>query len=138
LELAQRHLGLEAQPEGAPVADRAGEKAAGDRAEQDGEVFGAARDQAVGKEPRSCAESSAADDPDERKADDKRRGPFQKIPRVLLDNALVQIFHPHSSSADPAPVLSRLNKGFIDSHLPPNQDGHSVVTQYRESGEKHT
>jgi hypothetical protein len=127
--LAQRHLGLKAQPEGAPIADRAGEEAACDRTEQDGEVLRAARNQAVGEEPGSSAESGAADHPDNGKGDDNGRGPFQKMPCVLLDDALVQIFHPHSSSAGPGAILSRLNEGFIDSHLAPNHDGHSVVTQ---------
>ena len=95
LELAQRHLGLEAEPERAPVADRTGEEAAGDGAEEDGEVLGAARNQAVGEEPGSGAESGPADDSDDGKADDDGRGLLQKMPRVLLDDALVQIFHPH-------------------------------------------
>jgi hypothetical protein len=138
VELAQCHLGLEAQPEGAPVADRAGEEAARDGAEKHGEVLGTARDQAMGEKPRSGAESGPGDDPDNGKADDDRRGALQKMPCVLLDDALVQIFHPHSSSAAPAPILSRLNNSFIDSHLAPNQAGHSVVSHCRESGEKHT
>jgi hypothetical protein len=92
--LAQRHLGLEAQAEGTPVADRAGKEAAGDRAKEDGEVLRAARDQAVGEKPGSGAESGPADDPANGKADDERRSPLQKMLRILLDDALVQIFHP--------------------------------------------
>jgi len=136
--LAQRHLGLEAQPFGAPVAQRTGEKAAGDGAEENGEVLRPARDQAVGKEPRSGAESGSAEDPSDGKAENNRRGSLQKMPCVLLDDALVQIFHPHSPSAPPRPILSPLNEGFTDSHLAPNQVGHSVGTQYRENRRKHT
>jgi hypothetical protein len=136
--LTQRHLGLEAQTEGAPVADRAGEEAAGDRAEEDGEVLRASRNQAVGEKSGSGAESGPADGAADGKADDDGRSPLQKMLRVLLDDALVQIFHPQSSSAVPARVLSRLNEAFIDSHLAPNQDGHSVADQFRESGEQHT
>jgi hypothetical protein len=108
--LAERHSGLEAQAERAPVADRAGEEATGDSAEQDGEVVDTRRDHAVGEEPGSSAESSAQDDSDDGEADGHRRGSLQKMLRILLDDALVQIFHPRSSSAGPAPVLSRLTK----------------------------
>ena len=57
LKLVQRHLRLQAQPDGALVAERAAEEAAGDRAEENGEVVGAGRDHAVREQAGNRAQS---------------------------------------------------------------------------------
>jgi putative serine protease PepD len=133
----QRHLSLEAEADRTPLAERPAEEATGDRPEEDGEVAGAAgRDQVVGQESRDaaerCADDRAADGPVE---DDGGRLP-EKVLRVLLDDALVQIGHASLfSSAGRPRFLSLLNEPFIDSHLTPKQFGHSGSRKPREPGE---
>jgi hypothetical protein len=106
LELAKRQLRLEAQTDGALLAERPAGNAAGESAQEHREVGHAVRDQAVREMAGDRAEGGAPYGPDEPEAEDGRGRLTGEVVRVLLDDGRIRFSHARSSSAAQAPFLS--------------------------------
>jgi hypothetical protein len=106
LELAKRELRLEAQTDGALVAERAAGNAAGEGTQKHREVVHTVRDQAVREMAGDRAEGGAPYCSDEPEAEDGRGRLTGEVLRVLLDDGRIRFSHARSSSAARAPFLS--------------------------------
>jgi hypothetical protein len=93
LELAKRQLRLEAQAEGALVAERPAGDAAGEGAQEHCEVVHAVREQAVREMAGDRAEGGAPGGSDECEAEDGRGRLAGKVLRVLLDDGRIRFSH---------------------------------------------
>jgi hypothetical protein len=93
LELAKRQLCLEAQTDGALVAERPAGNAAGEGAQEHREVVHAVREQAVREMAGDRAEGGAPYGSDEPEAEDGRGRLAGEVLRVLLDDGRIRFSH---------------------------------------------